>query len=58
MDENEIKKIFNEENNKKNKINKEIEHIKKYLFKSNNKKNIVYSISIVDYYKDPIKMIK
>ena len=55
INENEINKIFNDKNGG-NIIDNEIRHIKKYLFKSNNKKNIVYSISIVDYYKDPIKL--
>ena len=56
MDENEINKIFIDEKGGGNKKENEIKHIKKYLFKSNNKKNIIYSISIVDYYKDPIKI--
>ena len=56
MDENEINKIFIDEKEGGNKKENEIKNIKKYLFKSNNKKNIIYSISIVDYYKDPIKI--
>ena len=52
MEQNDIEAIFNEDEKKKNNI----QHIKKYLFKSNKEDNIVYSISIVDYYKDPIKL--
>ena len=53
MNKNDIENIFKDTGNSKKK--KEFDNIKKYLFKSN-KKNIVYSISIVDYYKDPIKL--
>jgi hypothetical protein len=52
MEQNDIEAIFNEDEKKNNNI----QHIKKYLFKSNKEDNIVYSISIVDYYKDPIKL--
>ena len=53
MNKKEIENILNDTGNSKKK--KEFKNIKKYLFKSN-KKNVVYSISIVDYYKDPIKL--
>ena len=53
MNKKDIENIMNDTGNSKKK--KEFQNIKKYLFKSN-KKNIVYSISIVDYYKDPIKL--
>ena len=53
MNKKDIENIFKDTGNSKKK--KEFDNIKKYLFKSN-KKNIVYSISIVDYYKDPIKL--
>ena len=53
MNKTDIDNIFKDSGNIKKK--KELQNIKKYLFKSN-KKNIVYSISIVDYYKDPIKL--
>ena len=53
-----IENIFNEDENGKNqkKKNNEMQQIKKYLFRSYLNKNIIYSISIVDYYKDPIKL--
>ena len=53
-----IENIFNEDENTKSQKKKdnEIQQIKKYLFRSNLNKNIIYSISIVDYYKDPIKL--
>jgi hypothetical protein len=53
MNKKDIENILNDTG--KNGKKKEFHNIKKYLFKSN-KKNIVYSISIVDYYKDPIKL--
>ena len=56
MDINYINNIFSKDPSGEKKISNEILNIKKYLFKSNNKKNIIYSISIVDYYKDPIKI--
>ena len=51
LNEKYIETIFNENNNN----NKNIEHLKNYFFKSKKDNNILYSISIVDYYKDPIK---
>ena len=53
MNKKDIENIFNDTGNSIKK--KEFQNLKKYLFKSN-KKNIIYSISIVDYYKDPIKL--
>ena len=50
-----IKHIFNETGKGDNIKDDVVQHIKKYLFKSNKDKNIIYSISIVDYFKDPIK---
>ena len=54
MDKKDIEAIFDENGNNKKK--KEFQNIKKYLFKSNIKDNKLYSISIVDYYKDLIKL--
>ena len=56
INSNDIKTIFNETGKEDNKKDDSVEHIKKYLFKSNKDKNIIYSISIVDYFKDPIKL--
>ena len=56
INSNDIKTIFNETEKEDNKKDDSVQHIKKYLFKSNKDKNIIYSISIVDYFKDPIKL--